>query len=79
MDLVIVDDFDALVLEPDVALEVVAGLETFPPVMFATLDERLLVLPMLMPPLTVPPDVLRAGFDEFLSIALGPSVWARRP
>lgn len=73
------DDFDALVLEPEVALEEVAGLETLPPVLLATLDERLRVLPMLMPPLIVPPDVLRAGFDELLAMVRGPSVWARRP
>lgn len=67
-------DLEAPVLVPEEDLADVAGLDTVPPVLPATLAERLLVLPMLIPPRIVPPDVLSAGLEEFLSIARGPSV-----
>ena len=78
-DLVIVAVLDALTFELDDGLDAVAGLETVPLLLRTVLDERLLVLPTLMPPLIVPPDVRIVGLEELPAAICPRSVLARRP
>ena len=74
-DLVIVAVLEAFTLDPDEGLDTVAGLDTVPLLLRTVLAERALVLPTLMPPLSVPPDVRIAGLEE-LPVAICPlSVW----
>ena len=78
-DLVMVAVLEAFTLEPDDGLDAVAGLDTVPLLLRTVLAERLLVLPTLMPPLIVPPEVRIVGLDVF-PVAICPlSVCARRP
>ena len=56
-----------------------AGLDTCVLVLRTVPDDLLLVLPMLMPPRTVPPDVLRLFLPELLEEYAGLSVFARKP
>ena len=71
------DDFTA-----DAGLVTAAGLDVVPVVLRVVLAERLRVLPMLMPPLIVPPDVLIVGLDvppdDILPVVRVLSVFARR-
>ena len=78
-DLVIVAVLPALTFELDDGLDAVAGLETVPVLLRTVLDERLLVLPTLMPPLIVPPDVRIVGLDELPVAICERSVCARSP
>ena len=78
-DLVIVAVLPALTFELDDGLDAVAGLETVPLLLRTVLDERLLVLPTLMPPLIVPPDVRIVGLDELPVAICERSVCARSP
>lgn len=78
-DLVIVAVLPALAFELDDGLDAVAGLETVPLLLRTVLDERLLVLPTLMPPLIVPPDVRIVGLDELPVAICERSVCARSP
>ena len=59
-----------------------AGLDAVPVVLRVVLADRLRVLPMLIPPLIVPPDVLSVGLDEppgdILPVVRVLSVFARR-
>ena len=71
------DDFTAAA-----GLVTAAGLDVVPVDLRVVLAERLRVLPMLMPPLIVPPDVLSVGLDEppddILPVVRVLSVFARR-
>ena len=78
-DLVIVAVLPALTFELDDGLDAGAGLETVPLLLRTVLDERLLVLPTLMPPLIVPPDVRIVGLDELPVAICERSVCARSP
>lgn len=78
-DLVIVAVLEAFTLEVDDGRDAVAGLDTVPLLLRTVLDVRLLVLPMLMPPRIVPPDVLIAGLDELPDAICPLSVFARSP
>lgn len=78
-DLLIVAPREADTLVPEAGLVAEAGLETVPDVLRATLDARLDVFPMLMPPRTVPPDVRIVFLLVFLVVTLFLSVWALSP
>lgn len=73
-DLVIVALRDADTAEPEDGRDAEAGLDTAVPALLTDPDERLDVLPMLIPPRMVPPDVCIAVLPVFLVVMLLRSV-----